>query len=41
VVQVARLGVDGVALASVLHYGKLNVAQVKQGLMEAGVEVRV
>lgn len=40
VVQVARLGVDGVALASVLHYGKLTIAQIKQGLTEAGVEVR-
>ena len=41
VVQVAHLGVDGVALASVLHYNKLTIAQVKQGLIEAGVEVRV
>ena len=41
VVQVARLGVDGVALASVLHYGKLTIAEIKQGLAAAGVEVRL
>jgi imidazole glycerol-phosphate synthase subunit HisF len=41
VVQVARLGVDGVALASVLHYGNLTIAQIKQGLAAVGIEVRL
>jgi cyclase len=41
VVEVARLGVDGVALASLLHYGKLTIAQLKQGLATAGIEVRL
>lgn len=40
IVQAAQLGVDGVALASVLHYGTLSVAQIKQGLAAAGIEVR-
>jgi cyclase len=40
-IDVARLGIDGVALASVLHDGTLNIAQLKQGLAEAGIEVRI
>ncbi len=40
VVEVARLGVDGVALASVLHYGTLQIAALKEGLAGAGIEVR-
>jgi cyclase len=41
VIQVARLGVDGVALASVLHYGTLDIGQIKRGLAAAGIEVRL
>ena len=40
ILAVAQLGVDGVALASVLHYGFLNIADVKAGLAAAGIEVR-
>lgn len=40
VIQVARLGVDGVVLASVLHYGKLQIPKLKQDLAAAGIEVR-
>ena len=39
-VQVAKLGVDGVALASVLHYGHLQIATLKRELSAAGIEVR-
>jgi len=41
IVQVAKLGVDGVAIASVLHYRKLTIAQIKQGLAVAGIGVRL
>lgn len=41
IVQVAKLGVDGVALASMLHYGTFTIAQIKQGLAAAGIEVRL
>jgi cyclase len=41
IVDVAKLGVDGVAIASVLHYNKLNIAQIKQGLAAAGIKVRL
>lgn len=40
IVKVARLGVDGVALASILHYGVASVSQIKEGLTAAGIEVR-
>lgn len=41
IVEVAKLGVDGVAVASVLHYNKLTIAQIKQGLAAAGIKVRL
>lgn len=41
IVEVAKLGVDGVAIASVLHYNKLTIAQIKQGLAAAGIKVRL
>ena len=40
IVEVAKLGVDGVAIAALLHYQELTVARIKQGLAAAGVEVR-
>jgi cyclase len=40
IIEVARLGVDGVAVAALLHYNELTVAQIKAGLAAAGVEVR-
>lgn len=36
----ARAGADAVLAASVFHYGKLSIAEVKQGLAEAGFPVR-
>jgi imidazole glycerol phosphate synthase subunit HisF len=41
IVKVARLGVDGVALASMLHYGNATIPAIKQALAAAGVEVRL
>ncbi len=40
VVEAAAAGVDGVALASVLHYATASVSQLKAGLAGAGVRVR-
>jgi imidazole glycerol-phosphate synthase subunit HisF len=40
IIEAAKLGIDGVALASVLHFGVFSVAQIKQGLAAAGVQVR-
>lgn len=40
IVQVAKLGVDGVAIAGVLHYNRLTVKDIKQHLINNGVEVR-
>ena len=39
-VQAARAGADAVLAASVFHYGRLTVAQVKAALAEAGFAVR-
>ena len=39
-VDACRAGADAVLAASVFHYGTLSIAQVKQGLAEAGFEVR-
>lgn len=39
-VSVARIGVDAVLAASVFHYGTLTIAEVKEGLREAGITVR-
>ena len=39
-VEAARAGADAVLAASVFHYGTLTVNQVKDGLREAGFEVR-
>ena len=39
-VDAARAGADAVLAASVFHYGKLTIAQVKDGLRAAGFPVR-
>ena len=39
-VDAARAGADAVLAASVFHYGTLSIAEVKQGLAEAGFPVR-
>ncbi len=40
ILAVAKLGVDGVAVAGLLHYGKLTVRDIKQHLASHGVGVR-
>ena len=40
IAEVARLGVDGVAIAGLLHYGRATIAEIKDALAGAGVEVR-
>ena len=40
ILECARLGVDGIALASVLHYKKLTVGDIKHYLLSNGIEVR-
>lgn len=39
-VAAAAAGADAVLAASVFHFGKLSIAQVKQALADAGFEVR-
>lgn len=39
-VDAARAGADAVLAASVFHYGKLTVGQVKDGMRAAGINVR-
>ena len=41
VAEVANLGVDGVAIASVLHYHQTTVGELKKSLAGSGVEVRL
>ena len=40
VAEVANLGVDGIAIASVLHYRQTTVGELKKSLAGSGVEVR-
>lgn len=40
-VDAARAGADALLAASVFHYGTLSIAEVKQGLADAGFEVRL
>ena len=40
-VEAAKAGADAVLAASVFHFGKLTVAEVKQALANAGFEVRL
>ena len=40
-VEGAKLGVDGIAIATGLHYKNLTVGEIKRGLAAAGVEVRL
>jgi cyclase len=39
-VAAARAGADALLAASVFHFGRLTVADVKDALRAAGVEVR-
>ena len=39
--KAAAAGLDGVAVAGVLHYNKLSLKDIKQHLLSKGVEVRV
>ncbi|GIG54464.1 imidazole glycerol phosphate synthase subunit HisF [Demequina activiva] len=39
-VEAARAGADAVLAASVFHFGTLSIAQVKQAMRDAGIEVR-
>lgn len=39
-IEAARTGVDAILAASVFHYGTLSIAEVKEGLAQAGFEVR-
>ena len=41
IIKVARLGVDGVALASMLHYGDATIPEIKKALAAADIEVRL
>lgn len=38
--QAARAGADALLAASVFHFGRLSIGQVKKGLAQAGFEVR-
>ena len=38
--EVAQLGVDGISLAYLLHYKKITISEIKDFLLEGGVEVR-
>ena len=40
ILAAAKVGVNGVVMANVLHFNKLSLAQIRQGLMEAGINVR-
>jgi cyclase len=40
IAAVAKIGVDGVAIASMLHYNRTSVKVIKQYLSSQGVEVR-
>jgi len=39
-VAAARAGADAVLAASVFHYGRITIVEVKQELARAGFEVR-
>ena len=39
-VAAAQAGADAVLAASVFHYGRLSIVDVKQGLVQAGFEIR-
>lgn len=41
IVEVARCGVDGVVVASLLHYGKTTVSEIKAALAVADIGVRL
>lgn len=41
VASAAKSGASAVAVASILHYGKTNVKELKRGIVEQGIEVRI
>ena len=41
IVEAAKVGVDGVVISTLLHYGVTTVAEIKRGLHERGIEVRL
>jgi cyclase len=41
ILEIAKMGADGVAIASVLHFEILTISQIKEFLHTAGVEVRI
>jgi len=41
VVEAARHGVSGVAISSILHYGRSTIPEIKRGLHQAGFPVRL
>ncbi|MEI6070366.1 MAG: imidazole glycerol phosphate synthase cyclase subunit [Verrucomicrobiae bacterium] len=40
IIEVARCGVDGVVIASLLHYNRVTVSEIKEAVAAAGIEVR-
>ena len=40
VIEAAQTGITGVAMAGVLHYGKVSLAEMRGALSEAGIPVR-
>ncbi len=40
ILEVADCGVDGIAVAQLLHYDKMTIATIKAALLQAGFEVR-
>jgi cyclase len=40
ILEVARTGVDGIAIAGLLHYGRTTIHEIKTYLHENGIEVR-
>lgn len=41
VVEVAKTGIDGVAIATILHYGKATIQEIKLAIAKAGISVRL
>ena len=41
IADAARAGADAVACASVLHYNKSTIQELKRALVNSGVEVRI
>lgn len=41
IIEVAETGVDGIAIASTLHYKRLSIPEIKNALINRGIEVRL